>query len=100
MVTGSSTSRGGGVTNEEPSPSGSCSRTGVSASSTALEPKRVQALMLVLFSFASRLPVVALRPYGKTEVSQLLHFLRSATRGDFLIRLSIGGTLQVARAVS
>ena len=92
MVAGSSTSGGGRVTNVEPSPSGSCSCTGVPASATALDLKRVQALILVLFSFASRLPVAALKPYGKTEVSQLLHFLRSATRSDFPIRLPIDGT--------
>ena len=92
MVAGSPTSGGGRLTNEEPSPSGSCSRIGVPASVTTEELKRVQALILVLYSLASRLPVAALNPYGKTEVSQILHFLRSATRNDFPIRLPIGGT--------
>ena len=92
MVAGSPTSGGGRVTNEEPSPSGSCSRTGVPASAAALELNRVQALILVLFSIARRLPGAALKPYGNTEVSQLFHLLRSATRSDFPIRLPIDGT--------
>src|SRR5258706_6634140 len=92
MVAGSSTSGGGKVTKKEPSPSGSCSNIGFQASATVWELECIQASALGLFSFASRLPVAALKPYGRTEASQLLHLARSLARSAFPIRLPTDGT--------